>query len=291
MSVNSVSNYNHAHRTHAARTQESASQQELAPRISEVSKERKDTFERTNLNWTPGSGPSAEEMKAFNESLAKFRAEHANSEPVEKKETYIIQYEKTAAAVSEQEAKTPVTNSEKIEAEIRALRGQPVTPELEARFQELVGLRASEALKERGIKVNTGDTPEERADYEARLNAAINGTSSANASTTPTPAQNFTTDAVDFLTDAASKLLTADEGVAFSELGIGSGDFVKKMLEAFALGEHSSDEITTLMSQSEDLIREFAKQISDGKEPDIYSLSTELTINGANTTIGQLLNN
>lgn len=303
MGVNSVSNHNHAHRPHAARTEEPASQQELAPRIS--TKERNDTFERKpfNINGKIGNGQNVIYGGHISSDFGKSSAENISEPDKDPSERVygsgVTQYEKTATAapICEQDTKTPLKNSEKILELMREICKESWSEERDTRISELGLYYATEYWREQGDKVVS---TEKYADYLNGTQSAAEYLKSMTSATASEPPiyksadevkQEFAADASNFLADAVAKILNGGEGASFSDLGISSSDFVEKMLNSFGSLYHSSDEVSTLMKQSEDLIREFAKQISDGNEPDIYSLATELTINGENRTIGQLLNN
>lgn len=92
----------------------------------------------------------------------------------------------------------------------------------------------------------------------------------------------------DFLLKAAKKYATLEDDEDFRFRDIQDEWFVKDTLDFFTGGNYTTDDVEKVQEQMTSAVRELAKQIKNGGEPDISKLETKLTIGGVDVTISQL---
>lgn len=65
--------------------------------------------------------------------------------------------------------------------------------------------------------------------------------------------------------------------------------FIRDTLDFLTNGNYTEKDVTAMKEQMEDVVLELAQQIKDGKEIDLSSVQTKLTIGGSEIGVGQLL--
>src|SRR5699024_7612469 len=92
----------------------------------------------------------------------------------------------------------------------------------------------------------------------------------------------------DFLKEAAQKYSTLGENETFRFRDIQDEGFIRDTLDFLTNGNYTEQDVATMKEQMEDVVLELAQQIKDGKEIDLSSVQTKLTIGGSEIGVGQL---
>ena len=92
----------------------------------------------------------------------------------------------------------------------------------------------------------------------------------------------------DFLKEAAQKYSTLGENETFRFRDIQDEGFIRDTLDFLTNGNYTEKDVTAMKEQMEDVVLELAQQIKDGKEIDLSSVQTKLTIGGSEIGVGQL---
>ena len=93
----------------------------------------------------------------------------------------------------------------------------------------------------------------------------------------------------DFLLDAAKEYATLGENEVFQYRNIEDVNFVRDALDFFTDGNYSQSDVNAVQEQMTEVVRELARQIRNGENPDLSKLQSKLTIGGADVTISQLM--
>ena len=93
----------------------------------------------------------------------------------------------------------------------------------------------------------------------------------------------------DFLLDAAKEYATLGENEVFQYRNIADVNFVRDALDFFTDGNYSQSDVNAVQEQMTEVVRELARQIKNGENPDLSKLQSNLTIGGADVTISQLV--
>ena len=92
----------------------------------------------------------------------------------------------------------------------------------------------------------------------------------------------------DFLKEAAQKYSTLGENETFRFRSIHDDGFIRDTLDFLTNGNYTEQDVAAMKEQMEDIVLELAQQIKDGKEIDLNSVQTKLTIGGSEIGVGQL---
>ena len=92
----------------------------------------------------------------------------------------------------------------------------------------------------------------------------------------------------DFLKEAAQKYSTLGENETFRFRDIQDEGFIRDTLDFLTNGSYTEKDVAAMKEQMEDVVLELAQQIKDGKEIDLSSVQTKLTIGGSEIGVGQL---
>ena len=92
----------------------------------------------------------------------------------------------------------------------------------------------------------------------------------------------------DFLKEAAQKYSTLGENETFRFRDIQDEGFIRDTLDFLTNGNYTEKDVAAMKDQMEDVVLELAQQIKDGKEIDLSSVQTKLTIGGSEIGVGQL---
>ena len=92
----------------------------------------------------------------------------------------------------------------------------------------------------------------------------------------------------DFLKEAAQKYSTLGENETFRFRDIQDEGFIRDTLDFLTNGNYTEKDVAAMKEQMEDVVLELAQQIKDGKEFDLSSVQTKLTIGGSEIGVGQL---
>ena len=92
----------------------------------------------------------------------------------------------------------------------------------------------------------------------------------------------------DFLKEAAQKYSTLGENETFRFRDIQDEGFIRDTLDFLTNGSYTEKDVAAMKDQMEDVVLELAQQIKDGKEIDLSSVQTKLTIGGSKIGVGQL---
>ena len=93
----------------------------------------------------------------------------------------------------------------------------------------------------------------------------------------------------DFLLDAAKEYAALGENEVFQYRNIADVNFVRDALDFFTDGNYSQRDVNAIQEQMTEVVRELARQIKNGENPDLSKLQSKLTIGGADVTISQLM--
>ena len=93
----------------------------------------------------------------------------------------------------------------------------------------------------------------------------------------------------DFLLDAAKEYAALGENEVFQYRNIADVNFVRDALDFFTDGNYSQSDVNAVQEQMTEVVRELARQIKNGENPDLSKLQSKLTIGDADVTISQLL--
>ena len=85
----------------------------------------------------------------------------------------------------------------------------------------------------------------------------------------------------DFLKEAAQKYSTLGENETFRFRDIQDECFIRDTLDFLTNGNYTEKDVAAMKEQMEDVVLELAQQIKDGKEFDLSSVQTKLTIGGS----------
>ena len=92
----------------------------------------------------------------------------------------------------------------------------------------------------------------------------------------------------DFLKEAAQKYSTLGENETFRFRDIQDEGFIRDTLDFLTNGNYTEQDVAAMKEQMEDVVLELAQQIKDGKEFDLSSVQTKLTIGGSEIGVGQI---
>ena len=92
----------------------------------------------------------------------------------------------------------------------------------------------------------------------------------------------------DFLKEAAQKYSTLGENETFRFRGIHDAGFIRDTLDFLTNGNYTEKDVAAMKEQMKEVVLELAQQIKDGKEFDLSSVQTKLTIGGAEIGVGQI---
>ena len=92
----------------------------------------------------------------------------------------------------------------------------------------------------------------------------------------------------DFLKEAAQKYSTLGENETFRFRDIQDEGFIRDTLDFLTNGNYTEKDVAAMQEQMEDVVLELAQQIKAGKEIDLSSVQTKLTIGGSEIGVGQL---
>ena len=92
----------------------------------------------------------------------------------------------------------------------------------------------------------------------------------------------------DFLLEAAREYASLGENEEFAYRNIADVNFVRDALDFFTDGNYSQSDVNAVQEQMTEVVRELARQIKNGEDPDLNKLQSTLTIGGAEVTVAQL---